>query len=157
MSDDVLYKITVGYGGVGSLVWLVIAATRLLDWRRHQVAAETAVGQFREDVLRFGGRLLVDGSFALAVALIMAFALYKLLQANWNSWDWATATVGGAAVLSLVLLCAQQRVIALVPFTLFPFWWLLYCPAVKKVCGVGREQDELPTEENDFVTGTPEG
>ncbi|MBA3943123.1 MAG: hypothetical protein H0X37_01015 [Herpetosiphonaceae bacterium] len=152
-----MYKIAVGYGGVGSLAWLVIAVTRLLDWRRHEVAAETAVGQFREDVLRFGGHLLIDGIFALAVAVIIAFVLYKLLQATWNSWDWATATVGGAAVLSLVLLCAQQRVIALVPFTLFPLWWLLYRPAVKQVCGVGSEEDTLPEEENDLLTGTTEG
>ncbi|GAC1543750.1 MAG: hypothetical protein NVS2B7_17650 [Herpetosiphon sp.] len=137
MNEELEYKLALAYGGLAAIAWLGVAVVRLVDWRRHVLAAETVVGQLREDILHFGGTLLVDGVWSLAAMAVFAFVVFQLVRATWSSWDIATATLGGAAVLSLVLVCAQRRVIALAPWTLLPYWLLIYRPGVKRACGVG--------------------
>lgn len=164
MSDELQYRLAFGYAACAALGWGVIGFLRLQRWQNYlAVAAQRleqaqtaapdllqALQQERDAILRFGGSLAVDGGYAVVVALIFAFIAFKLRQATWNGWDWATAITGGAAVLSLLLLCARGRVMAIIPLTLFPLWGALYLPGLKRACGVGdaraKRLDELVQE-----------
>lgn len=83
------------------------------------------------------GARLSEVFISAALVAVFALAAVALYRRTWNAWDWATAGVGIATVLSAILLCAAGRVIYAGPFTLVAMWIVLYRPAVKRACGVG--------------------
>lgn len=147
MTDETEYKLAFLYGGVVILGWLGVIVAR---WRERQgwlaEAASQQNADLRKRIIDFSGSLQIDSLYALVVVLVLAFVLFKLGQATWNSWDWATAVLGSAATLSFLLLCARGRVMTFIPFSLVPLWILLYRPGVKRTCGVPvRERSAAPT------------
>ena len=140
------YRAALGYAAVAGTGWLTIA---IRQWTIRQRYMEGAARFFAEGngenarlALGIAGGRLAEAVIAALVMAVFFVAAVALGRRTWHSWDVATVTVGIAAVISLVMLCASGRVIYFAPVTLFPFWWLLHRPGVKAACGVGSETAE---------------
>ncbi len=137
MGDRFWYRLALGYGGLLTLVWLAIAGLSFRLWRYGLSEAATLTATTgQQDMINRAGSVWVSGAYAAVTAAVVGFASFKLWEMTWDSWDWATVVIGGAAVFSVVLLCARGRVMAYIPLTLFPLWGLLYHAGVKRTCGV---------------------
>ncbi len=135
------YRIALGYAILATTGWIAVAGRQ---WLYRQRYSEAARGFFEEGNVELGRRATEVAGARLAEVLIAAglvgvftLAAVALYRRTWNAWDWASAGVGIASVLSLILLCAAGRVIYAGPFTLVAMWILLYRPGVKRACGVG--------------------
>jgi hypothetical protein len=146
-----LWWAALGYAALVGFGWLVIALRRLLYWRTAVVTAEAvAAGGNLErvnEINNFAGSLLVDIGYAFAATALCACVLIALARRSWNAWDYATVAAGFATVLSGIFICARDRVMFFLPFTIAPLLVLLYMPGVKWTCGVGATS-ETPSVED---------
>src|SRR3712207_1098238 len=129
------YRAALGYAALGAFGWFTIAVRQWIFRRRYidgatQFYAE-GDGERGRRALEVAGGLLSEVVISAVLVAVFVAAAWALLRRTWNAWDWATAIVGVAAVLSSVFLCASGRVIFAAPFTLAPLWILLYRPGVK--------------------------
>jgi hypothetical protein len=150
------YRIALGYAVLAATGWIAIAGRQ---WLYRQRYGEAARGFFQQGDVELGRRATEVAGARLAEVLIAAglvgvftLAAVALYRRSWNAWDWASAGVGIASVLSIILLCAAGRVIYAGPFTLVGMWILLYRPGVKRACGVGvtphGEEQAVPTADS---------
>jgi len=142
--------LTIGYAALAGLAWLTFGIARLLYWQSTQANIAAAMAQ-NQTVLAQAGRqfaniLATHMAFAFPVALVCAFAAIALARRSWNAWDYATLAVGFAAVFSLILLCASERVLYFVPLTLVPLLGMLYLPGTKAACNVKKGTEPEPLE-----------
>lgn len=148
------YKIVLGYALLAATGWVAMAARQWLIRGRYDQAAQQLFEQGNVDLGRrateIAGARLSEVFISAGLVAVFALAAVALYRRTWNAWDWATAGVGIASVLSIILLCAAGRVIYAGPFTLVPMWILLYRPAVKRACGVGTAA--LPEDQADPQT-----
>ncbi len=150
MQTNLEYKLALGYAALGGFGWLTLAFRQWTIRRRYTTAAQSFLaqgdGETAQRALQFAGARLSEALIAAALAAVFTLAAAALLRRTWNAWDWATATVGIASVLSLVMLCASGRVIVAAPFTLAPLWLLLYRPGVKAASGVATAETGRSSE-----------
>ena len=151
MQTNLEHKLALGYAALGGFGWLTLAIRQWTLRQRYTAAAhsflERGDGETAQRALQFAGARLSEALIAAALTIVFTIAAVALVRRTWNAWDWATATVGLATVLSTVLLCASGRVIVAAPFTLAPLWLVLYRPGVKAACGVGAA-DAAPVSED---------
>jgi hypothetical protein len=152
MRATLQYKLTLGFAAVGVLGWLSFA---IQQWIAQRTYASAAVQSFRGQdadrgvqAMEIAAARQLEYWLAAATLIVFGVAAVALLRRTWNAWDWATAIVGGATVLSGLLLCGSSRVRLAVPLSLVPLWFLLYRPGVKQACGVGPP-DEPATNEDE--------
>lgn len=135
-----LWWIALGYAGLVAFGWLVLALRRLLYWRTAVGTAEAFAAEGNAEqanrIADFAGSLLVDMGYGLATAAVCAFVAFALLRRSWNAWDYATVAAGFATVLSGIFICASDRAMFFIPFSLAPLLALLYTSGVKQSCGV---------------------
>lgn len=135
-----LWWAALGYAALVGTGWLSVAINRWLRWRFYTASAEgvAASGNLEQAdrINQFAGSFLVDMGYGLVVAAVCAFVIIALHRRSWNAWDYATVAAGGAAVLSAIFICASDRVMFFIPFTMGPLVGLLYTQGVKATCGV---------------------
>ncbi len=144
---NVWWLAAVGYAALAGFMWLFLGIRRLLQWRTYMAGAEAVEAQGNLEqaarIQAFAGSFIMDMGYAFLVALVCAFTIAALLRRSWNAWDYATVAVGFVAVLSLIFLCASDRIMFFIPLSMLPLLVLLYIPGVKAACGV--RQAEQPT------------
>lgn len=146
--------LTLTYAGLVGLLWLYRGMSRLLQWRTYMATAEMVAAQGDLEragqIQAFAGSVVVDMGYALITAAIFAFAAFALLRRSWNAWDYVTVVVGFVVVLSLIFLCARNRIMFFIPLSSMPLLALLYTPGVKAACGV-KQTDQAATPEAEQV------
>ncbi len=139
------YRLALAYAALGALGWLVVGLRQWIFRLRYMEGAARFYaegdGERARRAMEIAGGRSSEALIALAVAAVFLLAVGGLLLRTWNAWDWATAGVGIATVLSSILLCASGRVIFAAPFTLAPLWVLLYRPGVKAASGVATASE----------------
>lgn len=148
---NIFWWLTLGYAALVGMGWLTLAMRRVLQYVQYNTALQAAAlnpaidAELLERQIGFVGSVRVDFLFAFATAAIFAFAVAALARRTWNAWDYATIAVGFPAVLSLVYLCAPQRLnLFFIGPTLLPLLALLYLPGTKAACGVRRVVEPPP-------------
>jgi hypothetical protein len=133
--------VALGYALLAATGWLAVALRQWIYRSRYIAAARqyfaTGDGELGRRAMEVAGARLSETLIAAVLVTIFAFAAVALSRRTWNAWDWASAATGIATVCSTIFLCASGRVIYAAPFTLLPFWVLLYRPGVKAACDVG--------------------
>lgn len=149
--SPIWWQVALGYTALALLFWLTLGISRLLQYRNYINFADTAAAQgnleLSNQTIEFAGSFLVDMGFALGATAVFAFVAAALFRRTWNAWDYATLTIGFAGVLSLIFLCARDRIMLLLPITMLPLLGLLYIPGVKTVMNVGERERETPHPE----------
>lgn len=142
MRTTLEYRLALGFAALATTGWLAVAGRQWLIRQRYSQAAEQFYaggdGERARQALGIAGGRMSEAIIAGMLVMVFAVVAVALSRRTWNGWDWATAVVGVATVVSLVFLCAAGRVIYAAPFTLAPLWMLLYRPGVKASCGVGE-------------------
>ncbi len=155
---SVWWLAAVGYAALVGFMWLFLGMRRLLQWRTYTAGADAVAAQGNLEqaarVQAFAGSLVVDMGYAFLVALVCAFTVVALLRRSWNAWDYATVAVGFVAVLSLVFLCASDRIMFFIPLSMLPLLVLLYTPGVKAACGVRQAEQPTTQMEQDVTIPT---
>ena len=163
MQPNLEYRAALGYALLGATGWLAVALRQWIYRNRYIAAAgqyfAAGDGELGRRSMEVAGARLSEVIIAVVLMAVFAFAAVALSRRTWNAWDWASAATGIATVCSVIFLCASGRVIYAAPFTLLPFWVLLYRPGVKAASGVGAAGPAAADEAaagQVFVEQTPE-
>ncbi|HEX6289191.1 MAG TPA: hypothetical protein VFZ66_08360 [Herpetosiphonaceae bacterium] len=145
------WGVALGYAVLAMLGWLTLGIMRWSERRGVLSRVQALLAQ--RDIERamqgwdYAGGVAVDMGYAFAAAAVFAFVAAALFRRTWNAWDYATIAIGFTACLSLIFLCAFERIMALIPITSAPLLGLLYLPGVKAVCNVGERDTDPPQPE----------
>jgi hypothetical protein len=148
---DLGWWAALGYAALAMLGWLTVGLARWSQWRGVLSRAATIAAQGDAETAArgqaFAGGIAVDMGYAFATAAVFAFVAAALIRRSWNAWDYATIATGFTMVLSLIFLCAFERVMRFIPITAAPLLGLLYLPGVKAACNVGEREKTQPEPE----------